>query len=54
MNHPYMYPDQAPWTEDYYELKALRTRHNPDEDDHSRYWCEENILELEDALFFCV
>ena len=54
VNHPYMFPDEAPWTDDYHELKALRTRHNPDEDDHSRYWCEENILELEDALFFCV
>lgn len=55
MNHPYMFPDEAPWTDDYYELKALRSRPNPDdEDDHSRYWCEENILEMEDALFFCV
>lgn len=53
MNHPYMFPDEAPWTEDYHELKALRSRPNPD-DDHSRYWCDENILEMEDALFFCV
>ena len=53
VNHPYMFPDEAPWTDDYYELKALRTRHNP-EDDHSRYWCDETILEMEDALFFCV
>lgn len=54
VNHPYMFPDEAPWTEDYHELKALRQRHNPENDDHSRYWCDENILEMEDALFFCV
>ncbi|QPD06423.1 hypothetical protein [Synechococcus phage S-SRP01] len=55
MNNPYMYPDQAEWTEDYHELKALRSRLNADEDDdHCRYWCDETILELEDALFFCV
>ena len=53
MNHPYMFPDEAPWTEEYHELKALRFRPNPD-DDHSRYWCDENLLEMEDALFFCV
>jgi hypothetical protein len=53
MNHPYMFPDEAPWTEDYHELKALQFRPNPD-DDHSRYWCDENLLEMEDALFFCV
>lgn len=53
MNHPYLFPEDAPWTEEYYELKALR--HRPDtDDDHSRYWCDENILEMEDALFFCV
>lgn len=26
MNHPYLYPDQAPWTEDYQELKEIRER----------------------------
>ena len=24
MNHPYMFPDEAPWTEDYYELRNIR------------------------------
>lgn len=37
MNHPYMYPDQCPWTEDYWELQELRQqyipRHEDDEDD---------------------
>lgn len=23
MNHPYLYPDQAPWTEDYQELRQI-------------------------------
>ena len=53
MNHPYMFPEDAPWTEEHYELKALRCRPNPD-DDHSRYWCDENLLEMEDALFWVV
>lgn len=26
MNHPYMFPDEAPWTEDYYELKEIRSQ----------------------------
>jgi hypothetical protein len=30
MNHPYRYPDEAPWTEDYAELRAIRrARHAP-------------------------
>ena len=53
MNHPYLFPEDAPWTEEHYELKALRCRPNPD-DDHSRYWCDENLLEMEDALFWVV
>lgn len=24
MNHPYLYPDQAPWTDDYADLQELR------------------------------
>lgn len=28
MNHPYLYPDQAPWTDDYYELRQIRTLRN--------------------------
>ena len=24
MNHPYLYPDEAPWTDDYQELLAAR------------------------------
>lgn len=28
MNHPYMYPDEAPWTDDYQELKEARRMYN--------------------------
>lgn len=27
MNHPYLYPDEAPWTDDYQELKEIRWHH---------------------------
>jgi hypothetical protein len=28
MNHPYLFPDEAPWTEDYHELRAIwRAKH---------------------------
>lgn len=28
MNHPYLYPDEAPWTEDYHDLRAIwRAKH---------------------------
>lgn len=27
MNHPYLYPDEAPWTEDYQELQEIRWYH---------------------------
>lgn len=29
MNHPYLYPDQADWTEDYQDLKETRERNYP-------------------------
>lgn len=32
MNHPYLFPDEAPWTEDYQELREIRT-HKRDQDD---------------------
>ena len=39
MNHPYLYPDQAPWTEDYQDLMQIlhqsRVRDPDDDDDHS-------------------
>lgn len=28
MNHPYLYPDEAPWTDDYQELKEIRAYHH--------------------------
>jgi hypothetical protein len=28
MNHPYMFPDEAPWTEDYHELREIRRERN--------------------------
>ena len=34
MNHPYLFPDEAPWTEDYQELREIRT-HKREEDDLS-------------------
>lgn len=37
MNHPYLYPDQAPWTEEYQDLMQLlhNTRcRDPDSDDN--------------------
>ena len=37
MNHPYMYPDQCPWRDEYWELQAIRQQripcHEDDEDD---------------------
>ena len=29
MNHPYIFPDEAPWTEDYKELQEIRQRNYP-------------------------
>lgn len=29
MNHLYLYPDQADWTEDYQDLKETRERNYP-------------------------
>jgi hypothetical protein len=28
MNHPYLYPDEAPWTDDYQELRLIRKLRN--------------------------
>jgi len=28
VNHPYLYPDEAPWTDDYQELRLIRTLRN--------------------------
>jgi hypothetical protein len=34
MNHPYLYPDEAPWTEDYRELRSCwRARHGRQDPD---------------------
>jgi hypothetical protein len=46
MNHPYLYPDQAEWTEDYQDLKETRERNYPRAFDD-----EEEFL---DALFWVV
>lgn len=36
MNHPYLYPDEAPWTEDYAELRETwRTDHDHYDPDNS-------------------
>jgi hypothetical protein len=32
MNHPYLYPDEAPWTEEYQDLRELRTHKREDDD----------------------
>ena len=29
MNHPYLFPDQAPWTDEYKELHQERERYYP-------------------------
>ncbi len=35
MNHPYLHPDEAPWSEEYRELLAIRRlRHGYDEPDN--------------------
>ena len=46
MNHPYLYPDQAEWTEDYQDLMETRERNYPRAFDD-----EEEFL---DALFWVV
>lgn len=28
MNHPYLYPDEAPWTEEYRELRTIWHDHH--------------------------
>jgi hypothetical protein len=33
MNHPYLYPDEAPWTDDYWELRAIRNTNRLTNDD---------------------
>jgi len=45
MNHPYLYPDQAPWTDDYHELIDIRrSKHGqvdpentPDDENDERF-----------------
>ena len=48
MNHPYMDPNDCPWTDEYKENKPWLY---PIDDNHSRYWCDENEDEYEDSLF---
>lgn len=37
MNHPYLYPDQCPWLQEYHDLNAiLRNRPLPNDEDTSR------------------
>lgn len=47
MNHPYLYPDEAPWTEDYQELRDIRAQRN-----YPRAFDDEE--EFLDALFWVV
>lgn len=54
MDHPFMDPNDCPWTEEYRDNWRLRKRYNMitvDEDSRSRYWCDENADEYEDALY---
>jgi hypothetical protein len=46
MREPYLDPNDAPWTPEYQESHP-RYR----DDDHSRYWCDENEAEYFDALY---
>lgn len=49
MNHPYLYPDEAPWTEDYEELRAIRRLHRRGVEEIPKAF--EDLIEFEDALF---
>ena len=49
-----LYPDQIPGTPESDDLKLATRMHGwsfIDQDDHSRYWCDENEEEYMDALF---
>jgi hypothetical protein len=46
MNSPYMCPCDAPWTPEYQESHPRF-----DDDDHSRYWCDETEDEYLDSLY---
>ena len=48
MNHPFMDPNYCPWTDEYRENKPWLFN---EEYPRSRYWCDENEDEYEDALF---
>ena len=49
MNHPYMDPNDCPWTDEYRENQTM-DRHL-DLGEHSRYWCDENEDEYIDSLY---
>ena len=47
MNHPYLFPDQAEWTDDFQELQDIRAQRN-----YPRAFDDEE--EFLDALFWVV
>lgn len=49
MNHPYLYPDEAEWTDDYRDLQAIRMLHRQGVADIPKAF--EDLIEFEDALY---
>jgi hypothetical protein len=50
MNY-YLSPEDAPWTEEFKDAQRVINSTRIISDHHSRYWCDENSEEFEDALF---
>jgi len=49
MNHPYLYPDEAEWTDDYKELHTIRALRRQGVADIPKAF--EDLIEFEDALY---
>ena len=49
MNHPYLYPDEAEWTDDYRDLQAIRMLHHQGVANIPKAF--EDLIEFEDALY---
>jgi hypothetical protein len=47
----YLSPEDAPWTEEYRDAQRVINSNRIISDDHSRYWCDENVDEFSDALY---
>lgn len=49
MSFPYLDPNDAPWTAEYRESYGYKLENF--DDDHSRYWCDENEDEFWDSFY---